>query len=223
MAIAPHAMPSNEIAVVLISDRTSSYGLVVDQFLGEKELVVRPLDPRLGKVPNISAAALMEDGTPTLIVDVEDLVRSIDKLLNGNSLTHIAYDDQLVAQKKRILVVDDSLTVREVERKLLENQGYEVAVAIDGMDGWNILQTNENSFNLVIADVDMPRMNGLELVSRIRSHPILKSLPVVIVSYKDREEDRLRGLEVGADFYLTKSSFHDNSLVQAVQDLIGTP
>ena len=216
-------MPSNEIAVVLISDRTSSCGLVVDQFLGEKELVVRPLDPRLGKVPNISAAALMEDGTPTLIVDVEDLVRSIDKLLNGNSLTHIAYDDQLVAQKKRILVVDDSLTVREVERKLLENQGYEVAVAIDGMDGWNILQTNENSFNLVIADVDMPRMNGLELVSRIRSHPILKSLPVVIVSYKDREEDRLRGLEVGADFYLTKSSFHDNSLVQAVQDLIGTP
>ncbi len=215
-----HSMPSNEIAVVLISDRTSSYGLVVDRFLGEKELVVRPLDPRLGKVPNISAAALMEDGSPTLIVDVEDLVRSIDKLLNGNNLSHISYDDKLVTTKKRILIVDDSLTVREVERKLLENQGYEVAVAIDGMDGWNVLRTDDR-FDLVISDVDMPRMNGLELVSQIRSHPTLKALPVVIVSYKDREEDRLRGLEVGADFYLTKSSFHDNSLIQAVQDLIG--
>lgn len=216
------SMPSSEIAVVLISDRTSTYGLVVDRFLGEKELVVRPLDPRLGKVPNISAAALMEDGSPTLIVDVEDLVRSIDKLLNGNNLAHISYDDKLVTTKKRILVVDDSLTVREVERKLLENQGYEVAVAIDGMDGWNVLRT-DSTFDLVISDVDMPRMNGLELVSQIRSHPTLKSLPVVIVSYKDREEDRLRGLEVGADFYLTKSSFHDNSLIQAVQDLIGLP
>jgi two-component system sensor histidine kinase and response regulator WspE len=125
-----------------------------------------------------------------------------------------------------ITIADDGrgINLAQLRQKiLLENQGYEVAVAIDGMDGWNILQTNENSFNLVISDVDMPRMNGLELVSRIRSHPILKSLPVVIVSYKDREEDRLRGLEVGADFYLTKSSFHDNSLVQAVQDLIGTP
>lgn len=217
-----HSQATDEIPIIVISDRFSTYGLVVDKFLGEKELVVRPLDHRLGKVPNISAAALMEDGSPTLIVDVEDLVRSIDKLLNTNLVEHIAYNDKLVTRKKRVLVVDDSLTVREVEKKLLENHGYEVVAAIDGVDGWNVL-TIDGNFDLVVTDIDMPRMNGLELVSRIRNHPNFKTLPVVIVSYKDREEDRLRGLEVGANFYLTKSSFHDNSLLQAVQDLIGPP
>lgn len=217
-----HSQLTDEIPVIVISDRFSTYGLVVDKFLGEKELVVRPLDHRLGKVPNISAAALMEDGSPTLIVDVEDLVRSIDKLLNTNSVEHITYDEKLATRKKRVLVVDDSLTVREVEKKLLENHGYEVVAGIDGADGWNILTIDAN-FDLVVTDIDMPRMSGIELVSRIRNHPNFKTLPVVIVSYKDREEDRLRGLEVGANFYLTKSSFHDNSLIQAVQDLIGLP
>jgi two-component system sensor histidine kinase and response regulator WspE len=108
--------------------------------------------------------------------------------------------------------------VREVQRKLLENKGYQVEVAVNGMDGWNAVRTSH--YDLVITDIDMPRMNGIELVSQIKNHPNLKSLPVIIVSYKDREEDRLRGLEVGADYYLTKSSFHDDSLLNAVADLI---
>src|SRR5690606_21072478 len=120
---------------------------------------------------------------------------------------------------KRILVVDDSITVREVERKLLENGGYEVDVAVDGVDGWN--QLTVNRYDLVVSDVDMPRMNGIELVTRLRADPRLGKLPVVIVSYKDREEDRLRGMQAGADYYLTKSSFHDAGLIQAVRDLIG--
>jgi two-component system, chemotaxis family, sensor histidine kinase and response regulator WspE len=210
-----------ELPVIIISDRYSIYGLVVDKFLGERELVVRPLDARLGKVPNISAAALMEDGPPILIIDVEDMVRSIDKLLTGTKLDKVnQYEDKkAVKVRKRILVVDDSITVREMERKLLEGKGYEVEVAVDGMEGWNVVRTGD--FNLIVSDIDMPRMNGIELVGNIKSHPILKSLPVIIVSYKDRQEDRLRGLEVGADYYLTKSSFHDNTLIQAVQDLIG--
>jgi two-component system sensor histidine kinase and response regulator WspE len=116
-------------------------------------------------------------------------------------------------------VVDDSLTVREVERRLLENSGYEVSVAVDGMDGWNTLQLEK--FNLVVSDVDMPRMNGIELIRKIKSDSRLKNTPVIIVSYKDREEDRLRGLEAGADYYLTKSSFQDEGLNNAVRDLIG--
>ncbi|ELS32722.1 MULTISPECIES: response regulator [Pseudanabaena] len=210
-----------ELPIIIISDRHSRYGLVVDKFLEERELVVRPLDKRLGKIPNISAAALMEDGAPILIIDVEDMVRTIDKLLTGGKLDKVSnYEDKKsIKSRKRILVVDDSITVREMERKLLENKGYEVEVAVDGMDGWNAIRTG--SFNLVVSDVDMPRMNGIELVSQIKNHPNLKSIPVIIVSYKDREEDRLRGLDVGADYYLTKSSFHDNTLIQAVQDLIG--
>ena len=118
-----------------------------------------------------------------------------------------------------MLVVDDSLTVRELERKLLDQHGYEVEVAVDGMDGWNAVRTGH--FDLVVTDIDMPRMDGIELVTLIKKDPHLKSLPVMIVSYKDRDEDRRRGLEAGADYYLTKGSFHDETLLQAVVDLIG--
>ena len=87
------------------------------------------------------------------------------------------------------------------------------------MDGWNAVRTGH--FNLVVTDIDMPRMDGIELVTLIKKDPALKALPVMIVSYKDREEDRRRGLDAGADYYLTKGSFHDETLLQAVVDLIG--
>ena len=122
---------------------------------------------------------------------------------------------------KRILAVDDSLTVRELIRKLLAGHGYLADVAVDGMDGWNAVRACE--YDLVIADVDMPRLDGIELATLIKRDPLLHSLPVMIVSYKDREEDRLRGLEAGADYYLTKGSFHDETLLQVVVDLIGEP
>ena len=124
-------------------------------------------------------------------------------------------------KRKRVLVVDDSLTVRELERKLLAGRGYLADVAVDGMDGWNAVRGGE--YDLVITDVDMPRLDGIELATLIKKDALLKSLPVMIVSYKDREEDRLRGLEAGADYYLTKGSFHDETLLQAVVDLIGEP
>lgn len=200
--------------------RPNSYGLVVDRFLGAQDLVVRPLDPRLGKVQDISAVALMEDGTIALIVDVEDLVRSIDKLLANQEITKVNQTTPTsVKEASRILVVDDSITVREVERKLLENNGYQVDTTVNGIDAWNAIRTNQ--YDLIITDVDMPRMNGIELVTQIKNHPNFKSLPVIIVSYKDREEDYLKGLDVGANYYLTKSSFHDDTFIKAVIDLIG--
>lgn len=203
------------------ASRANCYGVVVDRFLGARDLVVRPLDPRLGKVQDISAAALLEDGSIALIIDVEDLVRSIEKLLAAESLNQVSQAATITPAKSplRILVVDDSITVREVERKLLENKGYQVEVAVNGMDAWNAIRTNR--YDLVVTDVDMPRMNGIELVSQIKHHPNLKSLPVIIVSYKDREEDYIQGLDVGANYYLTKSSFHDDTLLKAVIDLIG--
>ncbi|MDB6109405.1 MAG: chemotaxis protein CheA, partial [Pedosphaera sp.] len=214
--------PANEhLPVVILGDRTTRYGLVVDRFLGERELVVQALDPRLGKVQDISAGALMEDGSPVLIVDVEDMVRSIEKLISVGRLDNVQRDviEVTTRRLKRILAVDDSLTVRELERKLLTSRGYATEVAVDGMDGWNAVRTG--NYDLVITDVDMPRMDGIELAALIKQDPHLKTVPVMIVSYKDREEDRLRGLEAGADYYLTKGSFQDETLLQAVVDLIG--
>lgn len=213
----------DSVSLVIVSDRMNRFGLVVSRFLGERDLVVKPLDPLLGKVPNISAAAILEDGSPVLILDVDDVVRSIDHILTQGRLTGVELDGGAVVTRgrKKVLVVDDSLTVREVERRLLENKGYQVETAVDGMDGWNKVRGGQ--FDLILSDVDMPRMHGIELVSRIKSDPKLKAIPVMIVSYKDREEDKLRGLEAGADYYLTKSSFHDESLIDAVIDLIGEP
>ncbi|MDP9933091.1 hybrid sensor histidine kinase/response regulator [Variovorax paradoxus] len=210
-----------DLAVVVIGDHDDTYGVVVDRFLGERELVVHALDPRLGKIKDISAGALMEDGSPVLIIDVEDMIRSVQKLIASGHLSqaqpgHAAVDGR---RPKRVLVVDDSLTVRELERKLLAQHGYEVEVAVDGMDGWNAVRTGH--FDLLVTDVDMPRMDGIELVALVKKNPNLKSLPVMIMSYKDRAEDHRRGLEAGADHYLTKGSFHDETLLQAVVDLIG--
>ena len=213
----------SELPVVVLGDSNGRYGLVVDRFLGEREVVVQALDPRLGKVKDISAAAFMEDGSPVLIVDVDDLIRSIEKLAREGPLAQVQHNTlELIGRKqKRVLAVDDSLTVRELVRKLLASRGYVADVAVDGMDGWNAMRTGH--YDLVITDVDMPRLDGIELAALIKKDPQLKSVPVMIVSYKDREEDRLRGLEAGADYYITKGSFHDETLLQAVVDLIGDP
>jgi two-component system, chemotaxis family, sensor histidine kinase and response regulator WspE len=217
----PEPPPSEELLpVVILSDRANLFGVAVDRFIGEDDLVVRALDPRLGKVADISAAAMMTDGTPVLVVDVEDMLRSIVRLLQSGRAGAIK---QAVAEgrKRKILVVDDSITVREVQRQLLEGRGYQVVVAVDGLDGWNTLR--DSPFDLVISDVDMPRMNGIELVRSIKQDSRLRDMPVMIVSYRDRDEDRKRGLDAGANYYFAKSDFHDVALLEAVNDLIGPP
>ena len=210
----------DSIPIVLIRDREQYHGLAVEAFLGEFTLVLMPLDGRLGKVRDVAAGALLHDGTPVLILDVDDLLNSVGKLLGTGHLErvdHASHARQAVS--KRVLVVDDSLTVRELERKLLLSRGYQVSVAVDGMDGWNALRAE--TFDLLITDIDMPRMDGIELVTLLRRDNRLQSMPVMVVSYKDREEDRRRGLDAGADYYLAKASFHDDALLDAVVELIG--
>ena len=216
----PTKISDEFIYVIVFSDRLNVYGLTVDKLHGVRDLVVQRIDPRLGKIKDINSASILEDGTPVLIIDVEDVFRSLDQLISGNRLMRIGRADDMKERKtKRILVADDSITVREVERKMLTSRGYEVDVAVDGMDAWNTIRAND--YDLVVSDIDMPRMNGFELVSLIKNDPNLHNIPVIIVSYKDREEEKNKGLEVGADFYLTKGSFQDEALINAVLDLIG--
>ncbi|MBC3467806.1 hybrid sensor histidine kinase/response regulator [Pseudomonas sp. RW10S2] len=212
---------ADSLRVVVIRECEQLYGVAVERLIGERVLVVMPLDPRLGKVQDISSGALLDDGSVVLIIDVEDLLRSVDKLLSTGRLERIDRGARAGrgVVRKRILVVDDSLTVRELQRKLLGTRGYDVAVAVDGMDGWNALRSED--FDLLITDIDMPRMDGIELVTLVRRDSRLQSLPVMVVSYKDREEDRRRGLDAGADYYLAKASFHDDALLDAVVELIG--
>jgi two-component system sensor histidine kinase and response regulator WspE len=212
-----------DLALVVIGTGRERYGLVVDAVRGEQSLTVQPLEPTFGKLRDVAAAALLDDGTPVLILDVPDLVLSIGRLLDTGAALRLglaAAGPADGANARRVLVVDDSLTVREMQRKLLAARGYHVDVALDGVDGWNQLRAAD--YDLVITDIDMPRLDGIGLLDRIRHDPRLGRLPVMIVSYKDRPEDRTRGLEAGADYYLAKGAFHDATLLDAVRDLIGT-
>jgi two-component system sensor histidine kinase and response regulator WspE len=185
-----------------------------DRLVDEGEMPVRLLDARLGKIPGVSAASLDENGLPVLILDMQDL----EQTALGNPAS--AEDaDAAHSSAPHILVADDSHTVREMERRLLVRAGYRVTTAQNGQEAWNLLRLND--YDLLISDVDMPQMNGIELLMKVRDNPRLGRMPVIILSYKDREEDRQRGLEAGADFYLTKGDFKNDAFRQAVVDLIG--
>jgi two-component system, chemotaxis family, sensor histidine kinase and response regulator WspE len=213
----PSALP-----VVILQNHANYYGIIVDEFLGEKELVLQDIEARLGNIPCISCGSVLENGDPVLIMDVEDLIESVDKFLSTGKIYKIEYEkEKPLTTKKRILVVDDSISVREVECRLLKNKGYQVDWAVNGVDAWNAIRLG--NYDLVVTDVDMPRMNGIELTRNVKNDVRLKNLPVMIVSYKERENDRILGLNAGANYYLAKSTFGDEALIKAVVDLIGEP
>src|SRR5450830_2192230 len=157
---------ADELPVVVIGSGARRYALVVDAIVGEQSLAVQPLDAVFGKLRDIAACAQLDDGAPVLILDTADLLVSIDKLLGEGGLHQLAQGaDGPRQQARRVLVVDDSLTVREMEKKLLLARGYRVDLAIDGIDGWNVVRSGD--YDLVITDVDMPRMDGIELTTLI--------------------------------------------------------
>ena len=219
---------ADTMCAVLLRAGDQRVGLVVDGFDGERSFVVRPLDARLGEVAHVAAASTDEQGRVVLILDVAEVARSAaarvsaDLPAAGLRATPSSAADAAGssrASRKRILVVDDSVTIRQARRQTLEARGYAVDVAVDGMEGWSAVRLG--AYDLVLSDVDMPRMNGIELVRRIRAEARLAGLPVVIVSYKDREEDRRQGLEAGANHYLTKGGLQDTALFEVVARLIG--
>ncbi len=210
------AAASSGICVIIIGSGQSRFALQVDRFLDERDVAVRPLDPRLAHVQDISAASVMDDGSALLIVDVDDLQRTMELFVSEGGLTRRASESARL--RKRILVVDDSPTVRAVQRQLLEKNGYEVSLAVNGADGWYALRAG--NYDLLISDMDMPRANGIDLINMVRAEPGFQKLPIIIVSYKDTEDDRRRAMEAGANDYLSKSSFHDNTLLKKITELL---
>ena len=154
--------------MIVVGDQQQRYGLVVDRFLGERELVVQPLDPRLGKIKDISAGALMEDGSPVLIVDVEDLLRSMEKLAPAGRLGKRRSGAARRARSRASACWWSTTRspCASSSASCSSSRGYEVEVAVDGMDGWNAVRTGH--FDLVVTDIDMPRMDGIELVTLIK-------------------------------------------------------
>ena len=179
--------------------------------LGDREVLVKEFEPPLIRIRNVAAAGLLGGGELVLVLRTPDLIKGIGE---RPTLPEAA---DVPTEPPWVLVVDDAVTTRAMERGLLELAGYQVKVAVDGLDAWTALKSDH--FDLVVSDVDMPRMNGFELTQRIRADAGLQDLPVVLVSALEAREDKERGIEVGANAYVVKSSFERSNLLEIINRL----
>jgi two-component system chemotaxis sensor kinase CheA len=203
--------------VVIISSLDKWVGFIVDEIFGQEEMFLKNLGKHLGKVRNVSGASILGSGDVVVILDPADLI-------DQSCLAHpaAARRGTLVKKQKgekKILIAEDTLTIRELEKSILEAQGYQVDVAVDGLDALNKLSATH--YDLVVSDIQMPRMDGFELCSTIKKSEEYKDLPIVIVTAMEKNEDKRRGIEVGAQAYIVKSSFDQRNLLDAIERLIG--
>ncbi|MBI3982280.1 MAG: response regulator [Gemmatimonadetes bacterium] len=214
----PEKPAAGPIPVVLLATASRRLAVAVDELVAEDEVVLRPLRLPNGTGRRVSAAALLSSGQIVLVADPEAL---IDAGLDPAVESGIAVTSPEPGRpsKRRVLVVDDSLTTRTLEQSILEAAGYDVLTAVDGSDGWRVLQ--EQGCDLVVADIEMPRMDGFALCEAIRGSTRFKELPVVLVTALETPEHRARGLEVAADAYIGKSSFDQQNLLDIIKQLLG--
>jgi two-component system chemotaxis sensor kinase CheA len=209
---APLADGAKLSAVVLAAGNRSA-AFLVDNLQNEREVVVRALGPRLRHVKCISGGTILPDGRIALILNAADLIQralSLPATANLSDIQPIAPR----SARKRLLVADDSVTVRTLQKNILESAGYDVMAAVDGMEAWHLL--SENGADLVVSDVEMPRMDGFSLTEAIRESRRFRDLPVILVTAMESDADKARGLAVGADAYCLKSAFDQKDLLATI-------
>jgi two-component system chemotaxis sensor kinase CheA len=208
------ADPSRPAAVLGVQG--AQVALLVDRLTGTQELVVKTLPPPLSQVRHIAGAAVLGTGEVAMILNAADLVASVEQDELHPSDRPAPPD----SGPATILVVEDSITTRTLEKNVLEAAGYRVRVAADGLAAWELLRAD--GCDLVVTDVEMPGLDGFGLTARIRADPRLRDLPVVLVTSRDSPEDHQRGAEVGADAYIVKGGFDQNRLLEAIRRLVRT-
>jgi len=206
---------------VLLRSGNRAVALTVDELVGSQDLVVKNLPAPLVRVRGLGGATILGSGDVVVVVNVADLVKSAA----GPGRAGAAKDtpDRAVARpasasSRVVLVADDSVVSRMLQKGILETAGYQVRVAADGVEAWEILQSEP--CDLLVSDVNMPRMDGLELTTKLRNDARFRDFPVVLVTSLDSSQDHARGVEAGADAYIVKSAFSRDGLLQAVQRLI---
>lgn len=203
-----------QISLVVVNCADKRLAFAVDQILHEQEVLLKNLGRQLGSVQNISGATLLADGRVVPILDLPELVQSA---IRASGPTGISEEEPRAAAKA-VLVAEDSITARTLLKNILESANYTVTTAVDGLDAFTKLR--EGAFDLVISDVEMPRMNGFELTSKIRADKRLTEVPVVLVTALESREDRERGIDVGANAYIVKSSFDQSNLLEVVRRFV---
>lgn len=210
---APEAARGNgHDTCVIVKSGEHRAAVGVDEIIGERQVLLKKLELPLMRVRYVTAAGLLGTGESALILRPSDLVASIQ---SGIVVAPPVEETRADLRQKVILIVDDSITTRTMEKSLLETAGYQTRVAVDGADAWSLLKTEP--VDLVLSDVDMPRMNGLDLTARIRADSKLAGLPVVLVTALESREDKERGIEVGANAYVVKSNFDQSNLLEIIR------
>lgn len=191
-------------------------GLIVDALLDEQDVVLKPQSKLLQRVRNVSGATILGTGEVCMVLNPQDLLKSVRKVNTPVASSDAVTDS--IDRKKVILLVEDSIATRTQEKRILEAAGYEVVTAVDGMDGFNKLQSR--AFDAVISDVQMPNLDGLGLTAKIRQIKKYSDLPIILVTSLAKDEDKRRGAEAGANAYITKSSFNQTLLTETLRRLI---
>jgi two-component system chemotaxis sensor kinase CheA len=212
---ADDAVPGSKHWCVILRSGEERAAFMVAEVLGDREGLIKELQPPLARVRNVAGAGLLGTGQVVLILRPADVLRS---LRESPRLSAPAAAPEAERRQPVILVVDDSITTRTMETNLLEMAGYQVRVAVDGDEAWAALQSE--AVDLVLSDVDMPRMDGFELTARIRADRQLADLPVVLVTALESRQDKERGVEVGANAYIVKASFDQSNLLEIIRRLV---
>jgi two-component system chemotaxis sensor kinase CheA len=211
----PTPSPQPQLPCVVVGAGEQRAAFLVEEILGNQEVLLKELRPPLVRVRNVAGAGLLGTGQVVLILRPADLLRSLREMPSPPAARPTP---ERTARQNAILVVDDSITTRTMERNILEGSGYRVRVAADGIEAWTLLKSED--FDLVVSDVDMPRMDGFTLTERIRADKKLADLPVVLVTALESREDKERGIDVGANAYVVKSSFDQSNLLEIIRRLL---
>ena len=212
---APSALPDDENAVslVLIRAGDNSTALLMDSLEGSREIVVKTLGPHIASVPGVTGATILGDGRVIMILDPGTLVRAHRPLQAVRPAPQPAASTQITA-----LVVDDSITMRRVTQRLLERRGAKVYTARDGLDAITVLQ--EHNVDVILLDIEMPRMDGYQFATHVRNDAKLKGLPIVMITSRSGEKHRAKAIEIGVNDYLSKP-YQESQLVAAIEALVG--
>lgn len=202
--------------VVILMTVAGTFGVVVDALLDEQEVVLKPLGDLLEAVRNVAGATILDSGAVCMVLSPPELISSLRRHIAGNVEDGVGAT--AVARRKRVLLAEDSITTRTQECRILTAAGFDVVTAVDGLDALRRLAREE--FDAVVTDVNMPNLDGLGLARRIRSEPRHAELPIVLVTSLASDEDRLRGLEAGANAYITKPAFDQRELIECLERLI---
>lgn len=188
----------------------------VDEILGEQEVLVKMFGRQLARVRNVAGACVLGTGRLVPVLNVADLMKSA--VQQAAAAPAPAAEPAAGMQQRSIMVVEDSITSRSLLKNILESAGYRVTTAVDGIDAYTALKTG--TYDLIVSDVDMPRMNGFDLTAKVRADKQLAELPVVLVTALESREHRERGIDVGANAYIVKSSFDQSNLLEVIRRLL---